>query len=574
MRTRIYAFILSVFFVLLICGLAYVQIYRHAKYKVMSEENRLKVIPLMAPRGSILDRNGKDMVKDVLSFDVSIIYSQLDSIEDLANMLGSTLEIPAEEVKTKIRKSRWRPYSPTVIVADIGIEKAIYLEEIAMDYPGLLIDVSAKRKYLKGKTGANVLGYLGLINRSEFDRLKHYGYRMNDLVGRGGVEKAYDDYLRGAHGGKQVEVDHRGREIMVLGFKEPVPGKDLYLTIDLELQEYCDELLEDKRGAILAMDPDTGAVLAMASAPSYDPEIFIDSKKRAEVADVLKDKKYPLLNRAVAGAYPPGSVFKAIVATAGLETGVVTLHTPFDCMGSIRLGRRTFHCWRKGGHGTQVLQEAIKNSCNVYFWRLGNLLGVDNIAEYAGMFGVGTRTGIDLPGEVPGLLPSREWKKKEYKESWYKGETMNYSVGQGYVLCSPLQICRIMAVFANGGYLVRPYIAESVEGVSLNKPERVRLDISEEAIEHVREGLRKVVNDSRGTGMKARQDDVVVAGKTGTAQTSRGKNHGWFAGFAPFEEPRLTVVVFDEYGGKGGYYAAGTAGKVFHKANELGLLKE
>ena len=573
MRTRIYAFILSVFFVLLICGLAYVQIYRHVKYKVMSEENRLKVIPLMAPRGSILDRDGKDMVKDVLSFDVSIIYSQINSIEDLANTLSSSLDVPAEEIKVKIRKSRWRPYSPTVIVADIGIEKAIYLEEIAMDYPGLLIDVSAKRKYLKGESGANVLGYLGLINRSEFERLKHYGYRMNDLVGRGGVEKVYDDYLRGTHGGKQVEVDHRGREIMVLGFKEPIPGKNLYLTIDLDLQEYCDDLLKGKRGSILAMDPDTGAVLAMASAPSYDPEIFIDGKRKAEVADVLKDKEYPLLNRAVAGAYPPGSVFKAIVATAGLETGVVTLHTSFDCTGSIRMGRRTFHCWRKSGHGPQVLQEAIKNSCNVYFWRLGSLLGVDNLAEYAGMFGVGTRTGIDLPGEVAGLLPSREWKKKEYKESWYKGETMNYSVGQGYVLCSPLQLCRIMSVFANGGYLIRPYIAESVEGVSLNKPERIRLDISEETIEHVREGLRKVVNDRRGTGMKARQEDVVVAGKTGTAQTSKGKSHGWFAGFAPFVEPKLTVVVFDEYGGKGGYYAAETAGKVFHKADELGLLK-
>jgi penicillin-binding protein 2 len=573
MRTKIYALILSIFFVLLLCGLGYVQIHRHAKYKVMSEENRLKVIPLMAPRGSILDRNGKDMVKDVLSFDVSIIYSQIKSMDELAYTLSSVLNVPAEEIKTKIKKSRWRPYSPTVIVEDIGVENGIYLEEIAMDYPGLLIDVSAKREYVKGEVGANVLGYLGLINRSEFDRLKHYGYRMNDLVGRGGVEKVYDDYLRGAHGGKQVEVDHRGREIMLLGLKEPVPGKDLYLTIDLDLQEYCDELLEEKRGAIIAMEPDTGAILAMASAPSYDPEIFIDSRRKAEVTDVLKDKKYPLLNRAITGAYPPGSVFKAILATAGLETGVITLYTTFDCMGSIKLGRRTFHCWKKGGHGTQALEEAIKNSCNVYFWRLGSLLGVDNIAEYAEMFGVGEKTGVDLPGEVAGLLPSREWKKKEYKESWYKGETLNYSVGQGYVLCSPLQLCRIMAVFANGGYLVRPYIAASVEGVSLNSPERTRLDISEETLEHVREGLKKVVNDKRGTGMKACQPDVVVAGKTGTAQTSKGKSHGWFAGFAPFDNPKLTVVVFDEYGGKGGYYAAATAGKVFKRSNELGLLK-
>ncbi|MBD3426193.1 MAG: penicillin-binding protein 2 [Candidatus Omnitrophica bacterium] len=573
MRIKIYAFLLAVSFLLLIGGLGYIQITKHAKFKVMSEENRLKVVPLMAPRGAILDRKGEYLAKDVLSFDLSIIYSQVKNINSTARAIASILGTSEEEVAVRIKQGRWRPYSPVMIAEDIGIEKAIYFEEISVDQPGILIDVSSKRKYANSEVAANVVGYLGLINRSEFDRLKHYGYRVNDLVGRGGIEKTYDDYLRGTHGGKQVEVDHRGREIMVLGLKEPVPGKDLYLTIDLELQKYCDSILEGKRGSILAMDPETGAILAMASAPSFDPEIFIDARrKRAEVAEVLNDAEYPLLNRAISGVYPPGSVFKTVLATAGLETGVVTAHTVFNCTGSMRLGRRAFHCWRESGHGDQNLEEAIKNSCNVYFWRLGSHLGVDNIAEYAGMFGVGRATGVDLPAEADGLLPSREWKRKKYDEPWYKGETLNYSVGQGYVLCSPLQVCRIMSVFANGGYLVRPYIAESVEGVSLNKPERTRLDISEDTLEHIREGLRKVVNDRRGTGMKARLSEVVVAGKTGTAQTSRNKNHGWFAGFAPFDGPKLTIVVFDEYGGKGGYFAAGTAGKIFKKAEELGLL--
>jgi penicillin-binding protein 2 len=352
-----------------------------------------------------------------------------------------------------------------------------------------------------------------------------------------------------------------------------LPGKDLYLNIDLELQRYCDSLLEGKKGAIIVMDPRSGEVLAMSSSPGYDPEIFIDRKKKSEIVAVLKDEKYPLLNRAITGAYPPGSVFKLVVAAAGLETRTINPHTVFGCNGSLSLGRRTFHCWRKDGHGIQDLKEGIKNSCNVYFWRLGGLLGVDNIAEYGEAFGIGEQTGIDLPGENQGLLPTREWKKKYLKESWYKGETLNYSVGQGYILCSPLQVARMVSVFANGGYLVRPYVAGKVEGVSLNAPQRERVDVSGESLEVVREGMKKVVNDSGGTGMKARLDEVVVAGKTGTAQTSRGMSHGWFGGFAPYEDAKLTVVVFDEYGGKGGYYAAGTAGKIFKKAHEMGLLE-
>ncbi|MFC1548933.1 penicillin-binding protein 2 [Candidatus Omnitrophota bacterium] len=572
MRIRIYTIILVVFLVALLAGLAFIQIGMHAKYKVMSEENRLKVIPLMAPRGSVYDRNGSILVKDVLSFNASVIYSQIKDIDSLSEAISAVLGIPKDKVLAYIRTARSRPYSPTIILSDIGTENAIHLEEIAMDHPGLVIDVTAKREYPHGKVASNVLGYLGLINRSEFDRLKHYGYRIDDLVGRDGIEKVYDEYLRGKHGGKQVEIDHRGREVNVLGLKEPVQGRDIYLSIDLELQEYCDSLLEGKRGSIIAMDPRTGAILAMSNSPAYDPEVFVDRKRRAEIAELLNDSSYPLLNRAVAGAYPPGSVFKTVVAVGGLETGIASPHTTFDCAGTLRLGRRTFHCWKKGGHGTQALTEGIKNSCNVYFWRLGSLLGVDNIAEYARMFGVGEKTGVDLPGEKKGLLPTREWKRKHLRESWYKGETLNYSVGQGYVLCSPVQIARMMSVFANRGYLVKMYVAERVEDVTLNGPEKERIDVSEESLEIVREGLRKVVNDPRGTGMKARLEDVVVSGKTGTAQTSRGKSHGWFAGFSPFDRAKLTVVVFDEYGGKGGYYAAGTAGKVFKKAHELGLM--
>lgn len=572
MRIKIYTIILGAFMAVLVGGLAHTQVGMYGKYSVMSEDNRLKLVPLMAPRGGISDREGRDMVKDVLCFNVSVIYSRVRDVEVLAEALSSTLGIGKEQAVAAIKKSRMQPYVPVTVASDIGMEKAVRVEEAGMDHPGLLLEVSAKRKYLDGAGASGVLGYLGLINRPEFDRLRHYGYRMNDLVGRGGIEKYYDEYLRGTHGGKQVEVDHRGREAMILGFREPIPGKDIRLTIDLELQRFCDSLMEDKRGAIVAMNPYSGAVLAMSSAPGYDPEIFVDRMRNKEVAGILRDREYPLINRAVTGNYPPGSIFKVVVATAGMEEGVITSDTVFNCEGSISLGGRSFHCWRKSGHGDQTLAEAIKNSCNVYFWRTGLLLGVDHIAKYAEKFGIGERAGIDLPGETGGLLPTRDWKRKRFNEKWYKGETLNYSVGQGYVLCSPLQIVRVMSVFANRGDLVRPYVVESIEGVPVNVEDRRDLGLSPAVIAVVREGLMKCVNDKRGTGMKARLEDVVVAGKTGTAQTSQNKSHGWFAGFAPFDNARLTVVVFDEYGGKGGYYAAGTAGKVFEKAKELGLL--
>ena len=558
--------------VFLCVGLFFAQVVSHEKYRTMSEENRLRVVPLMAPRGSMYDRNGKPMAKDVLSFNAAVIYSQIKDKKALAGLLSSLLDIDEEDVMKKIKSGRSRPHSLTIISEDIGIEKATHLEELETDYPGLLLDVSTKRRYAHGNVASNVIGYLGLINRAEFEKLKQYGYRINDLVGRDGIEKYYDQYLRGTHGGKQIEVDSIGRQMSTLGYKEPKPGKDVYLAIDLELQKYCDSLLEGKRGAIVAMDPASGAIFAMASAPGYNPEIFISRKKSGAVSAVLRDEDYPLLNRAISGAYPPGSVFKVVVATGALETGKARLQTDFSCEGAFSLGRHTFRCWRKDGHGRQILTDAIKNSCNVYFYRLGLVLGVDSMSEFAGKFGFGARSGIDLPGEAKGILPTRKWKKKHLNEKWFKGETVNYAIGQGYLLCTPLQIARMMSVFANGGFLVKPYIVSKVGDVDTASMSKIELDISPESMKVVRSGMRDVVNDPRGTGMKAKLSEVVVAGKTGTAQTARKKNHGWFAGFAPFEDPKLTVVVFDEYGGKGGYYAAGTAGKVFKKAKELGIL--
>jgi penicillin-binding protein 2 len=573
MRVRIYILIIFSAFVLLFAGLFNLQIRQHERYKLLSEENRLKIIPLLAPRGAILDRNGDPLVKDILSFDACIIHSQVKDFDRLTDILSEVLGLAPEEISHAMKKAGARPYSPVCVAADIGMEKAVHIEESAATQPGMILDISSRRKYFHAESASAILGYLGTINRKEFEKLKHYGYSINDMVGRAGVERTYDDYLRGTHGGKQVEVDHLGRELRILGYREPVPGKDVYLTIDGRLQRYCDELLEDKQGAIVAMYSDTGEVLALSSAPDFDPEIFVDRKRNDEASSILKRKDYPLMNRAVSGVYPPGSIFKAVVACAGLDSGVLSTSDAFYCPGSLTLGGRVFHCWRESGHGEQVLKEAIKNSCNVFFWKLGLMLGVDRIAEYGSKFGIGKRTGIDLPAEAAGVRPTRVWKRKSIGEKWYRGETLNYSVGQGYLLCTPLQIARLMAVFANRGYLVKPYVVSRVDDIEINTPHAEKLDLPGDVIDTVRDGLRKVVNDRRGTGVKARLADVVVSGKTGTAQTSRGKDHGWFAGFAPFEGENITVVILDEYGGKGGYYAAGTAGKVLEKAHDLGLME-
>jgi penicillin-binding protein 2 len=573
MRLRAYAAIIAIMYTFLFMALFYVQIVRYEKYKIMSEENRLRVIPLLAPRGGIYDRNSKPIVKDELSFNASVIYSQVKDKAALASCLSRVLDLPESKVTEQFKKSRKSPFILTPIATNIGMDKAIDIEEITMDYPGLVLDVMPRRSYASGKTASNMIGYLGYINREEFTRLKHYGYSVNDLVGRDGIEGQYDDYLRGTYGGKQLEVDSRGREVNTLGFKEPIAGKDIYLTVDLELQKFCDEAIAGRKGAVIVMDPNTGAVLAMASAPGYDPSIFTDPQKKAERSNVLSNSDYPLLNRAISGAYPPGSVFKMIVATAALECGKETENTTFICPGYFRLGRGIWKCWKKdGGHGPQVMRDAIKNSCDVFFYNTGLIIGVDVISEYAGMFGIGSLTRIDLPGEVPGILPSQAWKKRRLKEDWYKGDTVNFSIGQGYLICSPIQMARFVSAFANGGYLVRPHIVDRIEDVPVASSEQVDLKIDPRNLQVVREGLYKVVNESGGTGVRAQVEGVKVAGKTGTAQTTRGLDHGWFAGFAPFDNPKVAIVVFDEYGGKGGHYAAGTAGKILTKAKELGIL--
>lgn len=575
MRLKVYFSAIVISFVALSGGLFYTQIFKSGYYKDLSEQNRIVVIPLEAPRGKILDRNGKVIVDNRISFEVSIIYKDVRDIQKLAALISEKLNIETAQLFPKMLNAKKQPFAPTTIIEDIGRTDAIILEQYRIDYPGLIITTRPKRNYLYGNAASSITGYLGRINEEELSRLKTYGYVMTDLVGRSGLEKYYDGYLRGSRGGMQVETDALGRQKRILHIRNPEGGKPLYLTVNIDLQKYCDELMEGRRGSIICMNPQNGEIFAFVSKPNFDPSIFISPEKAEEVKEILDNVKgdYPLVNRGIQCTYPPGSIFKVVVASAALDTGKFSKDENFSCNGSFRLLNRTFRCWKPEGHGEQVIDEGLKNSCNVFFYQLGLKVGVDDISLYAKKLGFGRPTGVDLPEEVKGFVPTPQWKRQALKDGWYPGDTVNYSIGQGYLLVSPIQVISMMAAFANGGYLVTPYVVDRIDIVKVSEPRFESINLSDEAFNLVRSGLMKVVNDPRGTGMKAKLNDIVVAGKTGTAQTSEeGKTHGWFSGFAPFENSKVCVLVFDEFGGKGGFGASGIARQVLEKCRGMGLL--
>lgn len=574
MRIKIYFGIICAGFIFLLVGLFNVQILKGPYYKEKSENNRMILLPLEAPRGKVIDRNGNILADSRISFDVSIVYKNAKDSASLIRFLSEKLNVDSKKLRKKIDKAKWRPYAPTLLIEDIGKDKAVFLEGNSMDYPGLVITTRPRRFYPYHKYGSSVIGYLGKINESELNRYKHYGYKITDYIGRSGIERQYDDYLRGQQGGMQVETDAVGRRKKIVNIREAVKGKDIQLTIDIELEKYCDRLLGQRNGTIIVMAPLTGEIYALVSKPNYDPNIFVTTKHRQDVVDILTNVNgdYPLLNRAISCSYPPGSVFKIVVALAGLQTNKISKSLSLNCGGAFVLGKARFKCWRKTGHGPQDIVEAIKNSCNVYFYQIGIRIGVGSIVRFADQFGFGRRTGIDLPGETKGILPTPAWKRRKIKESWYLGDTVNFAIGQGFLLVSPIQLLSMVAAVGNDGQRARPYLAEEIDGVVVSEEKKEKIKIDQKNIDIVKKGLEKVVNDPHGTGMKAKVKGVLIAGKTGTAQNQTKIDHGWFSGFAPVKEPEVAVLVFVEYGGKGGYEASKLAKLVFEKCIDVGLL--
>ncbi|MBI5143795.1 MAG: penicillin-binding protein 2, partial [Candidatus Omnitrophica bacterium] len=558
---------------LLIVGLAYTQVFRFFYYSRLSKNNSIRIIPIDGPRGRIFDRNGIPMVTSRLSFDVAVVYQELKDIELLEELLNEVLGLSRDSLKRSLEKARAKPYAPVTIVEDVDKEKAIILEEASFDTRGLVIETRSKRHYIYNEAGCHIFGYLSEITEEELEALRDYGYHIKDLVGRSGLEKYYNTYLAGVDGGTQIEVDNKGRQTRVLGLKEPSNGKDLYLTIDISLQLVCDKLLGEHSGAIIVMNPEDGEVLALASHPTFDPNIFIRPDASSERLKLLRDKaRHPLLNRAISGLYAPGSVFKVVIASGALEAKKITANTHFFCGGSYSLGNAKFDCWKEEGHASQNVVEGLMNSCNVFFYQTGRAMGVDNIETFTKSFGFGRPTGIDLPDESQGIVPGRLWKRLYRRDNWYEGETVNYAIGQGYLSVTPIQILQMMAVMANKGSLIRPYLVGRIESTDISNVKRKTAGLKSDVIQKVREGLFRVVNDENGTGRRAKVEGVSIAGKTGTAQNPQGRTHAWFSGFAKFNDPKICLVVFLEHGGKGGLEPAAIAKDIFEEVRDKGYI--
>ncbi len=573
MRPRFLKNIFVLFFAILAFCLWYIQCIQGPRYTELSRKNRIRLLSLPGPRGNIYDKNRNLLAGNRLAFDCAVIPQEFKANGEKIEELCSILEIQANSLEERIKENAIAPFIATVLKRDIGKETAIAISERSVDFPGLIIQTYPIRYYPNGNIGSHVTGHLGRISEEEINALRDYGYKTRDFVGRGGLELFYDNYLKGEDGGVQTEVDSRGRELRVLGIKEPQKGRDITLTIDLELERYIDLLLEDCKGAVIIMNADSGEILGFISKPDFDPNIFVASDNRIPVKDLLRRHDYPLISRAISATYPPGSVFKIVTASAALELKKIKPEERLDCHGYYIVGDRRFKCWKKSGHNLQTMTEGIKNSCNVFFYQVGRRVGADALADYAMRYGFGKPAGVDLPYETGGIVPDRAWKRRHKKESWYEGDTVNYAIGQGYLLVTPMQILRMVNTVGTEGELVEPFLVKKIDTVEVFSPEKRQVSISKDTFKIIKEGMKKAVEDVKGTAKNANVADLRIAGKTGTAETGvEGKTHAWFAGFSPIEKPEISLVVFLEYGGKGGGKSCKIAAQIFEKLKEMGYL--
>ncbi len=573
-RLRILAIILIAWGGIIVVSLWYMQVVKGEGYSRKAARNRIRLVRISPPRGTIFDRNGVVLADNRPSFDVMVNPTEVEDREKLIRSLGDILDISPEILSRRMDTFRERPFEPVRLAADIGMESATILEEMSPALPGIDVQVNPIRHYPYGSALVHVVGYVGQINPRELKRLSGTGYRAQDDIGKMGVEKAYDHYLKGVAGVEQLQVNARGYRDKVLGRKEPQPGDDIHLVLDIRAQLILDELMEGWTGAAVALDPRNGDLLAMVSHPSFDPNRLIRPVMKEDADIVFSNPDAPILNRAMAGEYPPGSPFKLVVGMAGLSSRVVTPQTTYDCSGFFNLGQSTFRCWRPSGHGSVNIQQAIQHSCNIYFYNLGLELGVDRISKFARAIGFGSISGLEIGGERAGLVPDRVWKKKVFKESWYPGDTVNMSIGQGYLLVTPLQMAGLGAIIANKGTLYRPRIVDRItspEGEVIKESDSVvwkQIDLPEEIHREILGGMIRVVNAEHGTGTAAANPEITVAGKTGTIQVGRAPDyttHAWFLAIAPAENPEVVLAIILEGGKSGGHVAAPLAGEFFRR---------
>ncbi|MDP7147081.1 MAG: penicillin-binding protein 2 [Nitrospinaceae bacterium] len=587
-KIKIYVILVVVSFVCLWMRVWYLQILKGEDFMGRSEENRIRKVSLPAYRGTIKDRNGETLVNVRPSFNLYVTPEDAKDLPNSLAFLSAKFEIDGDKLKEDISQSR--PFKNVLIKRDISRQEVAYVEENKMRLPGVHIKVEPLRSYVYKDLAAHILGYLGEVSKEKLKNSAYSKYALGDMIGRNGLEDIYEFNLKGEKGFKEVEVDVSGRELKTLRKLPPESGDSLVLTLDVrvqkKLEEWMDEISKEDpvEGSVVVMKVQTGEIIAMVSKPSFDPNLFAAGISRTKWNGLLRDGKHPLQNRAIDGQYPPGSTYKLVTAYAALAENLIDPESTIFCPGHFRLGRGRYRCWKKRGHGAVNLHDALVQSCDVYFYTLGYRLGVDNLAKYAKKLGLGARTGVRLNGEKPGLVPSIQWKKKARNKPWLPGETISASIGQGYNLVTPLQNASMVSTVANGGLLVKPYLVkktEDSEGKVIQEffPEIVRnVEFDPEILKHLKEGLRGVVNEPRGTGRRARLKNIVVSGKTGTAQVVRMKDsdkinpedetpylfrdHAWFVAFAPYEKPEVAVSVIIEHGGHGGATAAPIARKV------------
>jgi len=522
------------------------------------------------------------------SFEVYLVPEDLKKNPEVLVKVGEMLNMTQDEMKGKLQGLRKRPpFKAVKIKSDIDWNELALLEFNRVHLPGLIVDVRPRRAYHYDDLASHLIGYLGEVDENELKQSKDSPYRLGALIGKYGVEYQWEADLRGVDGGRQIEVDALGREIKPLRSVDPFPGNNLILTIDLDLQRVAEEAFQDKRGALIAMDPKTGKILAMVSKPSFGPDLFARNILPEEWKALMENPHHPLQNKGIQGQYPPGSVFKIVTAIAGLESGIITPDTPLTCTGAYPYGNRDFRCWKEGGHGTLSLHRAIVESCDIYFYQVGLKVGVDRIAHYANELGLGRATGIHLPHEKSGIVPSSSWKKKRLGVPWYSGETLSFAVGQGYLNTTPIQLVSLISAVSNNGKFYLPQVVERVEniyGTVLKEYPPVeigRANISENTLRIIQDALSGVVNEPHGTGWACALKGVKVAGKTGTAQVIRMaqnfrkgdmdrmplkfRDHAWFVAYAPCENPRIAAAVLVEHGGFGAAAAVPIAKKVIEK---------
>ncbi|MEJ2110130.1 MAG: penicillin-binding protein 2 [Acidobacteriota bacterium] len=574
-RLNVLRYPVLLIFLVLIARLWQLQILHGPEYTVKAENNRVRTIDLAAPRGIISDREGRTLAENRSSFTVYLYRESIKDENATIEFLADELGLDPEEVKTKLTRSKKTGlFRPIPVKEAAGVEDISVIEAQRREYPEIQVLPEPRRLYRYGNLASHLIGYVGEITEAELGQQQFPSAEAGSLVGQSGIERFYNECLVGRQGERLALVDSRGREVGLLeDEKSPVIGGEVRLTLDLDVQLAAEKALEGKVGAVVAMNPLNGQILAMASAPSFDPNAFSTRLSYDDWQALLEDPDHPMQNRCIQNAYAPGSIFKLIMAEAGLAEKVLDNNTSVVCTGSKVYFGRSFGCGSKEGHGRVRLEEAIARSCNIFFYDLGLKLGISKISEYAGLLGLGDQTGIDLPGERSGIVPSQEWKERTQGEPWYPGETIPVSIGQGAISTTPLQILRAVSVIANGGDLVTPHLLLHADRKSVETDWPLQhIPVLEDDIRKIREGMWHGVNDG-GTGHNAAIPGRDICGKTGTAQVmsretekrfpGAAKDHAWFAGFSSKENPEIAVVVFVEHGGQGGVVAAPLAREIF-----------